>query len=70
VADRWGPPRIKSFLFYILKNGFLKNSLPSVFWHTAKGLFAHVYLPCATHGKGFDVGILTAKDLIPVVNRS
>jgi len=27
-------------------------------WHTAKGLFADAYLPCATHGKEFVVDIL------------
>ena len=31
VAGRWGPPRIKSFLFSIFKIGFLKTSLPSAF---------------------------------------
>ena len=35
VADRWGLPRIKIFLFPIFKISFLKNSLPCVFWHSA-----------------------------------
>ena len=45
VAGRWGPPRIKSFLFSIFKIGFLKTSLPSPFKHSANSL------PCA-RGKG------------------
>ena len=41
VADRWGPPRIKFFLYSIFKINFLKISLPCVFWHSANSL------PCA-----------------------
>ena len=45
VADRWGPLRIKFFLFSIFKISFLKTFMPCVFLTLGK-LFADAYLPC------------------------